>query len=533
MYSFRYLVIFLFISLNTSLSAQSLTVGLLYSGDNPSDGYTLFSPEKNTDVFLINNCGEVVNQWSFSERPGLTCYLLENGNLLRAGKDSLEIRDWNNELVWSYAITANGLNQHHDIEVLPNGNILCVVKDIYSNEEIIEAGRDTSLLDDDFVLDKITELQPIGTNEANIVWEWKFKDHLIQEYDSLKANYGNVSMHPELMDVNFINGYLSDYVHVNAIDYNADLDQIILSARHMSELYIIDHSTTTEEAASHEGGNSNKGGDFLWRWGNPEAYQQGESSDRKLFLPHDSKWVNEGYLDEGKITVFNNGGDGTGTFSSIHIITPSIIDSTYEMEENEFLPLDYEWSWNGSVLGEEMNESKKCGVISLVNGNLMMCETSKGQITEITKTGSIEWVYKNPTSFTVADQNDDLTDFENFIFRGEKYPSDYIGFTGQDLTAIGIIENENYLSDSCTFALGVNDLNKYTFSITNPVENNTIQFSSHIEVDQLVIYDINGKMLYRANSYSGKSLNIDLQPGVYLMKIINNGDQEVRKIVFP
>ena len=81
--------------------AQTETVGLLYNDNISSEGYTLFSPEKNESVYLINNCGESVHSWLFSERPGLTCYLLNNGNLLRVGKDLLEIRDWNNAVTWS------------------------------------------------------------------------------------------------------------------------------------------------------------------------------------------------------------------------------------------------------------------------------------------------------------------------------------------------------------------------------------------------------------------------------------------------
>ena len=160
-----------------------------------------------------------------------------------------------------------------------------------------------------------------------------------------------------------------------------------MSARNLNEIYIIDHSTTTAEAAGHSGGISNLGGDFLWRWGNPRAYGQGTVSDQKLFLQHDSKWVESGYLDEGKITVFNNGGDGSNAYSSVHIISPEIIGGVYTKESNVFKPLDFEWSWNGSFLGETVLEGKKSGAHSLPNGNFIICENGLGQVSEISKSG--------------------------------------------------------------------------------------------------------------------------------------------------
>jgi len=79
--------------------------------------------------------------------------------------------------------------------------------------------------------------------------------------------------------LNYDNGYVGDWTHVNAVDYNTDLDQIIVTSRHLGELYIIDHSTTTNEAAGHTRGNSNLGGDLLWRWGNPQVYRQIEDQN--------------------------------------------------------------------------------------------------------------------------------------------------------------------------------------------------------------------------------------------------------------
>ena len=104
-------------------------------------------------------------------------------------------------------------------------------------------------------------------------------DHLIQDFDASKANYGEVAEHPELIDLNFrlseTTNYRdpSDWIHSNGIDYNPELDQIVLSPSNFSEVWIIDHSTTRTEAAGSNGGNSGKGGDLLYRWGNPRAYR--------------------------------------------------------------------------------------------------------------------------------------------------------------------------------------------------------------------------------------------------------------------
>ena len=495
---------------------QAPTVGLRFLDERVSEGYVLFTPESNNNVYLINNCGQQINKWEFEEKPGATCYLLENGNLLRAAKNSIEVRDWDNNIEWSFLMSSIG-NQHHDIEPLPNGNILCVVSDLYSNSEIIDRGRNPLNLipDTDFKLDKIIEIQPIGIDEANVVWEWKFIHHLIQDFDNTKLEYGVISNYPERIDINYFTEGLniSDFTHVNGIDYNAELDQIIISARSLNEILIIDHSTTTEEAKGSLGGNFNKGGDILWRWGNSKVY--GVDTPQKLFLQHDVKWVQKDYLDEGKISVFNNGGDGSGSFSSIHLLNPKIENFEYQKENNTFLPLDYEWSWNGSVLNEIVVESIKSGTHVLPNGNFIFCETSKGQIVELNRNGEILWVYKNPLGKEIYNQYE--VPVGNFMFRAEKYPIDFIGFSQVNFKTLGLIEDQNSLSQNCEVALSVESIKVNELRIINPIRNGILRFSREVKVDNLNVFNITGQRVYNSNSLKKSALELNLKPGLYFI----------------
>lgn len=505
------------------------TVGLVLNSDSVSNGYTLFTPELNNFVYLIDNCGEVINQWEFDEHPGLTVYLLPNGNLLRAGIDSLQLRDWDNNVLWTIDKSTNNIRQNHDIEPLPNGNILCIVNEVFTTQSIIDEGRDPAAIGANFRMNKIVEIQPVGTNQVNIVWEWKFSDHLIQDFDPTKNNYGVVADHPELLDLNYDNQQDVDYTHLNGVDYNADLDQILISARHVSELYIIDHSTTTAEAASHSGGNSTKGGDFIWRWGNPAVYRAGTIADQKLNWQHDGKWVESSCPDAGKISVFNNLGNGVDLASSIHLIDPVVNGFTYDTLNEKFLPLDYDWSWQGSVLGHVVYESKKSGVIQTPNGNMQFCQNSIGQIAEVTKAGTIVWVYNNPSGSALLNQGDAVPVNENVMFRAEKYAVDYPGFNGRDLSQKGLIEDQNVLSAACS-SVGLDESSQNSWVLINPVSEGILQFSEIITSEHISVVDATGKILYQQSQFQGEKLHVPLSSGVYFLHI-QQGDQLVVKQV--
>ena len=249
------------------------TIGLFLNDSLAYNGYTLIAPEYTT-TYLIDNCGYVVNSWEADQRPGSSVYLLENGNLLRTGAISgsfntggaggrIELFNWEGDLLWRFDYATPGFHQHHDVAALPNGNILLIAWEYHSSQNAVNNGRDPALTSSLGVWsERIVELEPVGTDEANIVWQWKLWDHLIQDFDSTKLNYGVVADHPELVDINFEanpgGGASSgpDWIHLNSINYNAVLDQIILSSRHFDEFWILDHSTTIQEAANHSGGNS-------------------------------------------------------------------------------------------------------------------------------------------------------------------------------------------------------------------------------------------------------------------------------------
>jgi hypothetical protein len=321
-------LVVLLCSIYGSAAAQQ-TVGLFLNDSDSYQGYSLFTPNFSQNTYLINNAGKLVHSWSSAYTPGLSVYLLEDGNLLRTaafdpGGNSrftaggaggrIEEYNWEGDLVWSYDYSSTTFRQHHDIEQLPSGNILMIAWEYKSEPESIQAGRSTSQLrDGELWPDTIIEIEPSGSlSGGTIVWEWHVWDHLIQDHDPSHFNFGVVGDHPELVDINYSSNTGpraggADWNHTNAVDYNADLDQIVMSSHAFSEIWVIDHSTTSAEAAGHTGGNSGKGGDLLYRWGNPAAYRAGGSADRQLFKQHNAQWIDPGLPGAGNLLVFNNG----------------------------------------------------------------------------------------------------------------------------------------------------------------------------------------------------------------------------------
>jgi hypothetical protein len=375
---------------------------------NYSDGYILFSPMSSTTTYQIDYNGEIIHTWPNNNLPGYSVYPLENGNILRAARHNFKaggmIQEiaWNGDIIWEYIYDSDGKLSHHDIEPLPNGNVLMIAWESKTEAETIAAGRNPNLQPGGpLTPDHIIEVKPTGPTSGDIVWEWHVWDHLIQDYDPSKENYGVVADHPELIDINFASQHsilISDWTHLNAVDYNENLDQILVSSWYFNEIWVIDHSTTTEEAAGHTGGNSGKGGDLLYRWGNPQTYRIGTATDQKFFGQHDAQWIEAGCPGFGNILVFNNGLDRPeGEYSSVEEIIPPITQNgTYIYTPGlPYQPENPLWIYTATIPTDFYSQLIS-GCQRLPNGNTLICNGLKGIFFEVTPEKEIIWEYTNP-----------------------------------------------------------------------------------------------------------------------------------------
>jgi len=232
----------------------------------------------------------------------------------------------------------------------------------------------------------------------------------------------------------------TDWMHCNAVNYNAEFDQIIVNSKNMNEFFIIDHSTTIEEAASSNGGNYGKGGDILYRWGNPQNYQRGNNDDRQLFGQHDAQWIANGMPNEGKILIYNNGGGRPeGNYSSVDIIdVPVNPDGSYHVPDvHAFGPAGLFWSYftNASFYSQNIS-----GAQQQPNGNVLICEGNNGHLFEVTANGHVVWEYVNPVG-SAGTVSQGQTAVGNSVFRTYRYAPEYPAFDGKDLTPGSTVES--------------------------------------------------------------------------------------------
>jgi hypothetical protein len=442
---------------NAEAPAAPTKRGLLARADGAFEGYTLYAPLQSTTTYLVDMEGRVVHRWESKLNPGNSVYLLDDGRLLRCGRESNDLMGgggqggriqefaWDGELLWDHAINSPDLLAHHDIEPLPNGNVLVIAWEYMTRDEALALGRDPAVVGDaGFWPDVVLELEPVRPSGANIVWQWRSADHLVQDFDPALPNFGDVPSAPQRIDVNADHrrdvprtaeerardaatleqmkalGYVDttlagnaegggqrdggDWLHTNSIDYHAELDLVLLSVRRMNELWVIDHSTTTEQARGSTGGSFGRGGDLLWRHGNPKNYGHGRPSDQTLFGQHDAQWIpgepiegREGATDL-RVLVFNNGaGRPDGVYSTVEeFVLPFEPELGFVREDGApFEPSAPAWI-HGEREGQRFSSDFISGAQRLPSGTTLICVGAVGRLIEVDRAGNVLWDYLNP-----------------------------------------------------------------------------------------------------------------------------------------
>lgn len=463
-----------------SPAPEADNVGVLFHDPRAYEGYNLISPSGKV-CYLYDNQGRVVHTWTSEYGGHSVAYLLENGHLFRtaeapdrdksfqgpAAGGRIQEFNWNGELVWDFVYHSDKRLPHHDAIKLSNGNALLVCWEKIDAQEAIAQGRRPETVEGAHLQpDCLVEIRPTGFSTGEVVWEWRAWDHLIQELDRHKPNYGKVADHPERFDLNYIRGDESasaaapaprpnpgppaasagpqppgspppgaqgapavpppvagapgpapspgpgpgapgsnrrslqnaDWMHVNAVAYNPELDQVAMSSPHFDEIWIIDHGTTTEEARGHTGGRWGKGGDILYRWGNPRAYRRGAKIDQRSFFQHNVQWIPKGLPGEGHLLIFNNGsGRQPNEHSSVDEWAPptDAAGNYLTPDHAAFGPDEPEWRFVADNKADFYSWFIS-GAQRLPNGNTLICSGAVGVVFEVTPQSEVVWKFANP-----------------------------------------------------------------------------------------------------------------------------------------
>lgn len=445
--------------------------------EGPWPGFTLFTPLQSKRVYLVDMDGEAVHAWDTASKPGLSVYLTERGTLMKANRieddDSvfqdaggdggwIQELDWNGDVLWDFRWEGDQGLGHHDFEELPSGNILFLAWDRTTRDVALGAGRDPELLEgEEFWPGAVYEVEPIRPEGGRVVWSWHALDHVVQHTDPDLSNFAPPASRPERIDINGDRnpdppseeeagdelahmaalGYGggdadddedpegdarrarvrdADWLHMNGIDYSAELDQIALSVRFFDEVWIIDHGTTTEQAAG-------PAGDLLYRWGNPFAYGMGRWEERQLLGQHNVQWIPEGHLGAGNLLVFNNGARPREYSSVDEWWAPRDENGRYPIAKDEpWGPSEAEWTYVHEV-PRELDSPFISGAQRLPNGNTLVCSGEQGWVFEVTPDRRVVWDWRSPFVPDPDELEEGNDDLPAAMFRAERYGAEHPG----------------------------------------------------------------------------------------------------------
>ena len=362
---------------------------VVYNGDLLENGLVLAVENGSTKSYLLDKTGKRVHEWNFDTKLGNDFEILPDGRAIGMFKvdspafsfggfgGSIRIINPDSSIEWQYDYVSDNYVAHHDVEILPNGNVLFLAWEKIDPTVAQNNGVDFNA---NIYPEKLIEVDP----ETNtIVWEWNSWDHIIQDFDSNLPHYGIVKDNPQLININYSLPEDGDIMHANGIDYDATNDLVFMSVNFFSEVWVIDHSTSTSEAAGHSGGNYNKGGDLIYRFGNPEAYNN-TAGTRIFYNNHFPNLLEDNEPGAGNILIFVNRGQNIDQSTVYELKLPTSLNLVPDTNNEP----EVVWSFTDSNLFNP----KISGAVRLLNGNTLICEGDYG-FWEVTSNGEVVWKY--------------------------------------------------------------------------------------------------------------------------------------------
>lgn len=353
-----------------------------------SSGYVFMMENGQDAAYLVNHDGDKLKEWSFESRLGNDLEITPSGSLLGSFKVNepffsfggfgghIKKLSANGSVIWEYVVNTENEIAHHDATEMPNGNILIMIWERISEEQFSDIGLNPG---HDIFTEKLIEVNP-ETDE--VVWQWRSWEHIVQAIDPGKPSYGMPSEHPNKINIGYNNMDHGDWMHANGIFYDSSKDLIYMSVNFYSEVWVIDHSTNIQESPTDQGGQYNRGGDLIYRFGNPVAFG-GDSSSRFLFNNHHPSLVQDTYPGAGNFLIFNNGSNNEQSIA-YELSLPSFSQNmmqTYEAPKSV-------WSYSHP----DLYFPRISGMVRLPNGNTLICEGDYGYW-EVTAQGKIAWKY--------------------------------------------------------------------------------------------------------------------------------------------
>ena len=360
----------------------------VYDAEKIHNNLTLVVNVAQDNAFLLDKTGRKAFEFNFPDPLGNDLEILPNGKMLGIFKDqnaqidfggyggTVRIMNINGVTEWEYTLSNSQFVLHHDVEMLPNGNVLLLVWERITEADAALQG---SANPGDIFPEKLIEIDP---TTDTVVWEWRSFEHIVQDDDASLPNYGVVADNPHRININYNPASNGDIMHANGFDYDEAKDIIYLSVNFFSEVWVIDHSTTTAEAASSTGGNYGKGGDLIYRFGNPRAYDNpmGEVRGDRNHYPN---LLEDGVQGEGNILLYVNGfSEGVSTVFELEMPTTFSLTPNTDNEPNVV------WFYKNP----DIFSSKVSGAERLTNGNTLICEGDFG-FWEVTPEKELVWKY--------------------------------------------------------------------------------------------------------------------------------------------